>query len=83
VSSFHVRQINAFPTEQISLADDEVILHSETRGANRLTLFVGTPVESANDDTHVCGHDLGDGQTCSREVDESDRRCWQHGGGDS
>lgn len=77
-ADFHVRQINAFPSEQISLADDEVILHSETRGANRLTLFVGTPVGSdSHDDTYACGAETKDG-SCGRDVDSANERCWQH-----
>lgn len=73
--TYKVREEHAYPkadsgNEKFTIGEDEFIVDSEYRGANRLVIAIASPV-------YACGADTDDG-TCSREVDSADERCWQH-----
>lgn len=53
----------------LTLGDDEFVLDSEYRGANRIVVAIATPYE----ETFECGYN-----GCSRTVESLTDRCWQH-----
>lgn len=74
MTTFNVRVEEAYvgtsgPAGQVEVGDDELLLDSEFRGANRVVVAIATPIE----ETHHCGVN-----GCSREVDSADAVCWQH-----
>lgn len=60
----------------IEVGENEFVLDSEYRGANRVVVAVATPVEVAR----RCQYVKDDGGQCSRDAEEGSDYCWQHGG---
>lgn len=58
---------------RFEVGEDEFIVDSEWRGANRIVVVIAQPVVTE----YHCGKN-----GCSRTVDGPDDRCWQHEGDD-
>lgn len=73
---YRVEEVDVHPKAEDSffeLGEDEIILDTDWRSANRAVLLVATPFE------YRCGStDTSDGEPCEREVDAIDETCHDH-----
>lgn len=58
---------------RIEIGEDETILDSEYRGANRMVVAVASPITDSR-----CQWVTDAGTQCSRDTEDGDEYCWQH-----
>lgn len=78
MTTYEIREEDVYPKatsaepRAFDLGEDEFIVDSEYRGANRIVVAIASPVE-----VEQCQWTLDSGEQCGRDATDGEY-CWQH-----